>query len=139
LFSRQTKEFNTERWRLCDTEEKRFLRGAFVSEKWKELGIADKPRTADLFSVNDCHFNSYFWGVNGGMLLAPMQRNSNGKNCSFFLGESALLSIFSRTVGLDLAACSETERAEMAKMEGGSLDRRGLSDKLLRSALRHLP
>ena len=96
----------------------RFLRSAFVSEKWKELGIADKLRTADLFSVNDCLFNSYFWGVNGGLLLAPMQRNSNGKYCSFFLGESTLLSIFSRTMGLDLAACSETERAEMAKMEG---------------------
>jgi KaiC/GvpD/RAD55 family RecA-like ATPase len=96
----------------------RFLRSAFVSNTWKELGIADKLRTTELFSVNDCLFNPKYWGAHGGLLLAPMQRDSNGNYCTFFLGESTLLSIFSRTVGLDLAACSETERAEMEKMEG---------------------
>lgn len=97
----------------------RFLRSAFVSGTRKELGLASKLEKVDLYSVNDCLFNPKYWGAYGGLLLAPMQRNSNGKYCSFFLGESTLLSIFSRTVGLDLAACSETERAEMAKMEGG--------------------
>ena len=98
----------------------RFLRSAFVSGSgtWKELGIASKLEKVDLYSVNDCLFNPQFWGVNGGLLLAHMQCDSSGNYRSDFLGETTLLSIFAQTIGLDLAAFSETERAEMAKMEG---------------------
>ena len=98
----------------------RFLRSAFVSgsETWKELGIAGKLEKDNLYSVNDCLFDTQFWGVNGGLLLARMRCDSSGNYRSDFLGEATLLSIFARTIGLDLAACSETESAEMAKMEG---------------------
>ncbi len=98
----------------------RFLRSSFVSatEQWKELGIVCKLSATDLFSFRDCLFNPKYWGAHGGLLLASMQRDSSGNYCSFTIGESTLISIFAQTAGLDLAACSKTERAEMAKMEG---------------------
>ena len=96
----------------------RFLRSAFVSGTWKDLGLASKLGKVDLYSVKDGLFNPKYWGAYGGLLFAHMQCDSSGNNRSYFLGESTLLSIFARTIGLDLVACSETERAEMEKMEG---------------------
>ena len=47
-------------------------------------------------------------------MIAPMQRDGNGKFCSFFVGESTLLNLFSQMTGLNLAVCSQTEMNELS-------------------------
>ena len=94
----------------------RFLRSSFVSGSWKELGIVDKLNENDLFRFEKCLFEPEYWGPNGGVVLENEVVDFNGRHCLYAVGESNLLCLFAQNAGLNLAACSETERAEMGKL-----------------------
>ena len=94
----------------------RFLRSSFVSGSWKELGIVDKLNENDLFRFGKCLFEPEYWGPNGGVVLENEVVDFNGRHCLYAVGESNLLCLFAQNAGLNLAACSETERAEMGKL-----------------------
>lgn len=94
----------------------RFLRSSFESGSWKELGIVGKLNKSDLFRFENCLFEPEYWGTNGGVVLGNEVVDVNGKQHFYAVGESNLLCLFAQKAGLNLAACSETERAEIEEL-----------------------
>ena len=94
----------------------RFLRSSFESGSWKELGIVGKLNEGDLFRFEKCLFEPKYWGPNGGVVLVNEAVDIYGNPCLCAVGESNLLCLFAQKAGLNLAACSETERAEMENL-----------------------
>lgn len=94
----------------------RFLRSSFKSGTWKELGIVGKLNESDLFRFKNCFFEPEYWGVKGGVVLKNEAVDFNGKQHFYAVGESNLLCLFAQNAGLNLAACSETERAEIGRL-----------------------
>jgi len=95
----------------------RFLRSSFVSDRWKELGIIGKINEWDLFRFENCLFAPKYWGSNGGVVLTYEAVGLIGIRWLCAVGESNLLNLFTQKTGFNLAACSETERAEMGRLE----------------------
>ena len=97
----------------------RFVRNAFSSEKWKEFGIVRKlvdQNGGMLFFCNGYGFNPQEWGPRGGIVLRAMQINGFGYFETGANIEWDLLPLFAQTPGMNLATCSETEQAVMARL-----------------------
>lgn len=91
----------------------RKLRSAFLSSEWKQLGIIGKKDPKKFIPFGSVLIDPKHWGVNGGVTLTAVHSCYNGKVSSGMVGESNLLSYFSRLLQPDLNICSATERAEM--------------------------
>lgn len=97
----------------------RFTRNAFSSEKWKEFGIVLElvaQNSRRQFFCNGYLFNPQEWGPCGGIVLRAAQFNGFNYLETGVIVESDLLPLFAQTPGMNLAACSESERTVMARL-----------------------
>ena len=95
----------------------RVLRNAFANGKWKHLGIpGPMPGLYDWFPLENGLFCATYHGEDAGMSFRAIPGDKNELRCSITIGPFNVLNMLARNPELDLAACTETERNEMARL-----------------------
>ena len=94
------------------------LRGMLASGEVHKLGFGGGNSTRDLYFDFD-HTLSYdrSWSYNSGILLGKTQCEFYHHRGPVVIGDGNVLSALARMPQLDLAACTETERDELMRME----------------------
>ena len=95
----------------------RVLRNAFANGEWKRLGIPGRmPGLYDLFPLENCFFCANYYGKDGGLILGAVPGDRGEQHSTIAIGKFNVLMVLARTPRLDLAACTEPERNEMARL-----------------------
>ena len=95
----------------------RVLRNSFASGEWKQLGIpGPMPGLYDWFPLENGLFCATYHGEDAGMSFRAIPGDKNELRCSITIGPFNVLNMLARNPELDLAACTETERNEMARL-----------------------
>ena len=95
----------------------RVLRNAFATGEWKHLGIPGRmPGLYDWFPLENGFFCANHYGEDAGISFRAVPHDHDAQHSPITIGKFNVLSMLARKPDLDLAACTETERNEMARL-----------------------
>lgn len=95
----------------------RVLRNALANGEWKHLGIpGPMPGLYDWFPHENGLFCAHHHGEDAGICFRTVPRDHGEQHSPITIGKFNVLNMLARNPDLDLAACTETERNEMARL-----------------------